>query len=42
MTVRVVPATLDRWEDVEVVLGTDSERGCWCQVSSRTAAPSGS
>jgi GNAT superfamily N-acetyltransferase len=27
----VRPATLDRWEDVVQLLGTDGERGCWCQ-----------
>lgn len=29
--IRVVPATLERWPDVEVLLGGDGERGCWCQ-----------
>jgi GNAT superfamily N-acetyltransferase len=27
----VRPATPDRWLDVELVLGGDEERGCWCQ-----------
>ena len=28
----VVPATTDRWADVETLLGGDGERGCWCQA----------
>jgi GNAT superfamily N-acetyltransferase len=31
MTVKVVPATLDRWEDVRVLLDGYGEHGCWCQ-----------
>jgi GNAT superfamily N-acetyltransferase len=27
----VVPATLDRWDDVNELLGGDGEGGCWCQ-----------
>ncbi len=27
----VVPATADRWPDVELLLGSGGERGCWCQ-----------
>jgi GNAT superfamily N-acetyltransferase len=30
-SVVVRPATSDRWNDVIVLLGGDSERGCWCQ-----------
>jgi GNAT superfamily N-acetyltransferase len=28
---RIVPATEDRWPDIELVLDGDNERGCWCQ-----------
>ncbi len=27
----VVPATAGRWVDVQLLLGGDGERGCWCQ-----------
>jgi GNAT superfamily N-acetyltransferase len=27
----VVPATLDRWDDVKALLGEYGEGGCWCQ-----------
>lgn len=27
----VVPATPDRWPDIETLLGGDDEIGCWCQ-----------
>ncbi len=27
----VVPATLDRWDDVKELLGSSGEVGCWCQ-----------
>lgn len=27
----VVPATLDRWDDVKALLGDYGEGGCWCQ-----------
>ena len=27
----VVPATLDQWEDVQELLGSSGEVGCWCQ-----------
>jgi hypothetical protein len=30
--VTVVPATLERWEEVVALLGGDGERGCWCQA----------
>lgn len=30
-TVVVLPATLDRWDDVTELLGCSGERGCWCQ-----------
>jgi GNAT superfamily N-acetyltransferase len=31
MTVEVVAATIDRWDDVRLVLDGDGEVGCWCQ-----------
>jgi GNAT superfamily N-acetyltransferase len=31
MTIKVVPATLARWEDVGILLGGGGEHGCWCQ-----------
>lgn len=31
-TIRVEPATPDRWSDVVLLLGTDREAGCWCQA----------
>jgi len=37
MSVVVVPATLDRWADVETLLGSDGDRGCWCQAWRGTA-----
>jgi ribosomal protein S18 acetylase RimI-like enzyme len=36
--IEVVPATLERWHDVELILGGDGEVGCWCQ-SWRGVAP---
>ena len=30
--VTVVPATLDRWSDVEELLADSGEAGCWCQA----------
>jgi GNAT superfamily N-acetyltransferase len=27
-----VPATPDRWADVETILGGNGDRGCWCQA----------
>jgi GNAT superfamily N-acetyltransferase len=30
--ITVVPATLDRWEDVVTLLGRGGDRGCWCQA----------
>ena len=30
-TIRIEPATPDRWADVVTVLG-DTDRGCWCQA----------
>lgn len=30
--IAVLPATAERWPDVEVLLGGDEERGCWCQA----------
>ncbi len=29
---QVLPATAERWPDVEVLLGGDGARGCWCQA----------
>jgi GNAT superfamily N-acetyltransferase len=31
-TLRVVPATADRWDDVRKLLDGDGEQGCWCQA----------
>lgn len=31
-SIEVVPATPDRWADVEALLGGDGEVGCWCQA----------
>lgn len=28
----VLPATEDRWPAIEVLLGGDGDRGCWCQA----------
>ena len=28
----IVPATVDRWDDVEELLGSSGEVGCWCQA----------
>lgn len=28
----IVPATLDRWDDVVALLDGSSEQGCWCQA----------
>jgi GNAT superfamily N-acetyltransferase len=28
----IVPATVDRWEDVRMVLDGSGEQGCWCQA----------
>jgi GNAT superfamily N-acetyltransferase len=28
---QVLPATLDRWDDVKELLGGDGDGGCWCQ-----------
>jgi GNAT superfamily N-acetyltransferase len=30
--IRVVPATPERWPDVETMLGGDLDKGCWCQA----------
>ena len=29
--IRVEPATAATWKDVEILLGSGGERGCWCQ-----------
>jgi GNAT superfamily N-acetyltransferase len=40
--VEVLPATADRWSDVEVLLGGDrADRGCWCQPWRGLASPPG-
>lgn len=28
----MVPATIDRWDDVAVLLDGEAEQGCWCQA----------
>ena len=33
----VVPATVERWDDVATILGGDGDRGCWCQPWRGTA-----
>jgi GNAT superfamily N-acetyltransferase len=30
--VRILPATAARWDDVATLLGTDGDKGCWCQA----------
>ena len=30
--ITILPATPERWEDVEACLGGSDERGCWCQA----------
>jgi GNAT superfamily N-acetyltransferase len=30
-SIKVVPASAERWADVQILLGGDGERGCWCQ-----------
>jgi GNAT superfamily N-acetyltransferase len=30
--ISIVPATVDRWEDVASLLDGDGEQGCWCQA----------
>jgi GNAT superfamily N-acetyltransferase len=30
--IRVVPATLERWADIETMLGGELDKGCWCQA----------
>ena len=37
----VVPATLERWDDVALLLGGMDEAGCWCQAWRGTAAAYG-
>ena len=31
-SVKVVPASTDRWDDVRLLLDGDGEAGCWCQA----------
>jgi GNAT superfamily N-acetyltransferase len=31
-TIEIVPATSDRFDDVAELLGSDGEKGCWCQA----------
>ena len=28
----MIPATPDRWDDVVTILGSNGDRGCWCQA----------
>jgi GNAT superfamily N-acetyltransferase len=37
----IVPATADRWADIELLLGGDGDRGCWCQAWRGPAAAYG-
>jgi GNAT superfamily N-acetyltransferase len=37
----IVPATADRWTDIELLLGGDGDRGCWCQAWRGPAAAYG-
>jgi len=37
----VVPAVVERWDDILAVLGTDGDRGCWCQSWRGTARAMG-
>jgi GNAT superfamily N-acetyltransferase len=30
--VEIIPATVDRWEDVTLLLDVSGEAGCWCQA----------
>jgi len=30
--IEVVPATIERWADVDTLLGGDGDAGCWCQA----------
>jgi GNAT superfamily N-acetyltransferase len=30
--IEVVPATTDRWPDIETLMGGNGDRGCWCQA----------
>ncbi len=32
MSLVIVPASANRWDDIELLLGGDGERGCWCQA----------
>jgi GNAT superfamily N-acetyltransferase len=36
--ITVVPATADRWPDIQLLLGGDGERGCWCQYWRQSAS----
>jgi GNAT superfamily N-acetyltransferase len=36
--IKVLPATADRWPDVQLLLGGDGERGCWCQYWRQSAS----
>ncbi len=29
---QILPATAERWPDIELLLGGDGDRGCWCQA----------
>jgi GNAT superfamily N-acetyltransferase len=36
--IEVIPATLDRWDDVVTILGGNGDKGCWCQAPRGIAA----
>jgi GNAT superfamily N-acetyltransferase len=37
-SIEVFPGTAERWADVQVLLGGDGERGCWCQYWRQSAS----
>jgi GNAT superfamily N-acetyltransferase len=39
--ITVVPATAERWADVQTLLGGDGDRGCWCQYWRQTSSDFG-
>jgi GNAT superfamily N-acetyltransferase len=36
--ITVLPATAERWADVQTLLGGDGDRGCWCQYWRHSAS----
>lgn len=40
-TIEVVPATIERWDDVVALMGGQGERGCWCQYWRRSSSDYG-